>query len=203
MTRPAKRSALSGLALAALLLGGAAGPAPAQTKAFVPYVQGGRWLPLTDLNTENLDKFTAEWNWGAGLAWQLGEKLALRGSFLTTKTQIIGNTLDLEDPRVTRTYFVGDLLYGWPLANGWVPYGYLGAGVVTTTPQDSALAAGDGTSTDFTGRGGLGINRITSFGVLLFEFDFWLWRLNSLDVEFYGLKLEFAFRMGLGFVIPY
>ena len=194
---------LRGLAVAALLLGGAAGPAQAQTKAIVPYVQGGRWMPFTDLNSENGDKFTAEWTWGGGLAWQLGEKFAVRGSFMTVNTQIIGNTLNLQDPRVTRWYYVGDLLLGWPTATGWVPYGYLGAGAVITTPKDSALVAGDGKSTDFVARGGFGINRITSFGVWFFETDLWLWRLNSLDVEFYGLKAEWSFRLGVGFVIPY
>jgi hypothetical protein len=94
-------------------------------------------------------------------------------------------------------------MIGWPLATGWVPYGYLGAGVVTTTPKDSTLAATEGSSTDFTGRGGLGINRITSFGVIFFESDIWLWRLNSLDVEFYGLKMEWSFRLGVGLPIPY
>jgi hypothetical protein len=186
-----------------LLFGGAAGQAQAQTKAFVPYVQGGRWLPFVDLNSENGDRFTAEWTWGAGIAWQLSEKFAVRGSFTNVNTQIIGNTLTLDDPNVTRWYYVGDLLFGWPTASGWVPYGYVGAGVVTTTPKDSTLAAEDGKSTAFTGRGGLGINRITSFGVMFLESDLWLWRLNSLDVEFYGLKAEWGFRLGLGLVIPY
>ncbi len=203
MTRPAKHSALFSLVLAALLLGGAAGPAQAQSKAFVLYAQGGRWLPVTDLNNENQDKFTAEWTWGGGVAWQLGEKFAIRGSFMTASTQIIGNTLTLEDPRVTRWYYVGDLVFGWPTATGWVPYGYVGAGAVITTPKDSALVAGDGKSTDFTARAGGGINHITSFGVWFFETDIWLWRLNSLDVEFYGLKMEWSFRLGLGLVIPY
>lgn len=203
MTGPAKHSLPCALALAALLLGGAAGPAQAQSKAFALYVQGGRWLPVTDLNSENGDKLTAEWTWGGGLAWQLGEKFAVRASAMTTRTQIIGNTLTLDDPRITRWYYVGDLVFGWPTATGWVPYGYVGAGAVTTTPKDSMLLAGDGKSTDFTARAGAGINHITSFGVVFLETDIWLWRLNSLDVEFYGLKMEWSFRLGWALVIPY
>lgn len=203
MTGPAKHSVPCALALATLLLGGAAGPAQAQSKAFALYVQGGRWLPVTDLNSENGDKLTAEWTWGGGVAWQLGEKFAVRASAMTARTQIIGNTLNLDDPRITRWYYVGDLVFGWPTATGWVPYGYVGAGAVTTTPQDSTLLAGDGKSTDFVGRAGAGINRITSFGVVFFETDIWLWRLNSLDVEFYGLKMEWSLRLGWALVIPY
>jgi len=203
LTRPANRSALSGLALAALLLAGAAAPALGQSRAFALYLQGGRWLPATDLNSEIGDKFTAEWTWGGGVAWQVGERFAIRGSAMTTQTQIIGPTLDLADPDVTRWYYVGDLVFGWPTATGWVPYGYLGAGVVTTTPKDSTLLAGDGKSTDFVGRVGGGVNRILSFGVLFLETDISLWRLNSLNVEFYGLKMEWSFRLGWALVIPY
>lgn len=203
MNRQAKRSALSGLALAALLLGGAAGSAQAQTKAFALYLQGGRWLPVTDLNSANGDKFTAAWTWGGGVAWQLGEKFAIRGSAMTAPTQIIGSTLDLDDPRATRWYYVGDLLLGWPTATGWVPYGYVGAGAVTTTPKDSTLLAGDGKSTDFVARAGAGINRITSLGVVFFETDIWLWPLNSIHVDFHGLKMEWSFRLGMALVIRY
>ncbi len=202
MTRPAKRSVIAGLALTVLLLG-AAGPAHAQSKAFLVYAQGGRLVPATDLNSENGDKFTAEWTWGGGIGWQLADKFALRFSAMTAQTQIIGNTLALENPYVTRWYYVGDLQFGWPSATGWVPYAYLGAGAVTSSPQDSVLREQEASFTDFVGRAGAGVNRILSFGVLFFETDIWLWRLDSLDPDFYGLKLEWSFRLGWALVIPY
>jgi hypothetical protein len=47
------------------------------------------------------------------------------------------------------------------------------------------------------------VNYLTKVGVLFLEMDGWLWRLNSLDVSFEGVKFEFSFRLGYAFVIPF
>ena len=197
------RKTLLTVLAAAALAGGWATPARAQTSAILVFVQGARWWPVSDLS-EAGDKFAASWSYGAGFGWQFHDQASLRLSASTVSTNWVGDRLFEIFPEVTdrnfrRNYFMADIQLGWPTASGMVPYLYAGAGVVATNPQDEALES----FTDFTARFGAGLNLLTRFGVWFIESDMAAWRLNSIDVEFYGLKLEVSRRRGWALVIPY
>jgi len=197
------RKTLLTILAAAALAGGGTAPARAQTSAILIFAQGARWWPVSELS-ELGDRFAASWSYGAGIGWQFHDKAALRVSASTVSTNWVGDRLFEIFPEVTnrdfrRNYFMADVQLGWPTASGFVPYLYAGGGVVYTKPQDDALDS----FTDFTARFGAGFNMITKFGVRFLEGDMAGWRLNSIDVEFYGLKIEISARLGWAFVIPY
>jgi hypothetical protein len=182
----------------ALIALGVPGVAEAQSKALVLFVNGGRWTTISNLGAAG-DRFTADWTYGGGVGLQLSPKVAFRASAMRLRTTYIGDTITPDDRDVTRVYYMGDLQVGWPTATGWAPYVYFGAGAVATDPDDASLES----FTDFVSRGGIGVNYLTKVGVLFLEMDGWLWRLNSLDVSFEGVKFEFSVRMGYAFVIPF
>jgi hypothetical protein len=181
-----------------------AAPARAQTSAILLFANGGRWWPVSDMSSETGDKFSAEWSYGGGLGWQFHDRAALRLSVNHLQTNWIGDRLfevfpTVTDRRFNRTYFMADIQYGWPTAKGLIPYIYAGGGAVYTSPKDDELES----FTDFTGRFGGGLNIISAIGVWFLETDMAAWRLNSLDVEFHGLKIELSLRVGWVLVIPY
>ena len=197
------RKTLLTILTVAALAGGWTAPARAQSSAILIFVEGARWWPVSELS-EVGDRFAASWSYGVGLGWQFHDKAALRLSASTVSTNWVGDRLFEIFPQVTnrdfrRDYFMADVQLGWPTASGFVPYLYVGGGVVNTRPQDDALDS----FADFTARFGAGFNLITRFGVWFLEGELAGWRLNSIDVEFYGLKLEASLRLGWALVIPY
>ena len=186
---------LPALTLLATLLAGATS---AQSRALFIYGQGGRDLPLSNLNDTG-DKLRAGWMTGAGAGFQLGTNLAFRASFAKVENEYEGTELDIVDSTFVRTLVSLDLQAGIPTAIGFVPYFIAGAGWIKVDPHDLSLEE----FTKFAGRLGTGINYVfdNSFMVLFAELDTWFYHFD--EYGFNRIQYDITVIGGIAVAIPF
>jgi hypothetical protein len=199
LTRPVDRPAARHLARAGLVLllaAGASRPLWAQDQALVVSIHGGRHSPLVNL-TDGGDDLAAAFSYGGGVALQLNPNVAIRALTTYHSTRYRGTAVTPADSGMAQFVFGGDLLVGWPATSVFVPYIFFGGGAVLTDFDDPS----QDTSTRFSGRFGVGLNRVSGFGAWFLEIDGLLYQFEGLglrrtqfDVE---AKLGLAIALGL------
>ena len=183
---------LAGAVVALVLAAGAAHPLPAQDRALVLSVHGGRHNPLVDL-TDSGDDMASGFSYGGSVALQLSPNVALRAMLTRHRTRYRGFAATVADSAASQYVAAGDVQIGWPGTSRLVPYIFLGAGAVTTDWDDPAQDS----SSRFAGRFGVGLNRVSGLGAFFLEIGGLVY-----DVQSIGLKhVQFDVETRLGFAL--
>lgn len=177
------------------LLSALAGPTAGQG-GLVVYGQGGGVWPALNLHADG-DDFRPSVSYGAGAALAVSGSVALRASLTRTNTAYRGSTLTLGDDGMRRTYLAGDLQVGFPEASAWVPYLFLGGGIVRTEPADGTL---DDVSSPMA-RLGIGVNRVGGLFIWFAEAVVTGSRFDGFGFE--RLQADVQGHIGLALGIPF
>jgi len=130
---------------------------PQAGKAIQVFTQGGVYSPLADLDDAGNVDFRTGFNLGGGAAYQFDEHLAVRLALNFARAKARTGDLALahiDDTVFNRYLFDGDLQLRYPLARGWTPYAFLGAGGVTVERDVARLRS---RFTRGAGKAGLGL----------------------------------------------
>lgn len=184
--------------IAVLLALGWTSAAAAQDRAFVLFAQGGYQWPqivLDDRNTE----IKSNWMFGGGVGLQLSSHTALRLSVSTAKNEVVGDSVQLTDPNIRRTFFAIDFQVGWPTDGGVAPYVYGGVGAMTINPDQ---ADADRT-TEIAGRFGTGVNILPENSPVIFFAELTTWLYNFGTLGFTKTQFDVAVNGGLALALPF
>ncbi|MGD2135037.1 MAG: hypothetical protein PVF27_02710 [Gemmatimonadales bacterium] len=185
------------LALLVLLAALPALPRSADAQSgLIVFGHAGRAWPAVDLSDAG-DRLTSAFTYGAGVALQIGGRIALRGSLTRSAPGYRGTTVALADSGMTRTYLGGDLQVGWPGTTSLVPYVVVGGGVMQSDPADGS----QGTVTDVAGRLGLGANRLIGVGAVFLEVTATGYKFTGLGFD--RLQIDVTLQAGLALAVPF
>jgi hypothetical protein len=171
---------------------GALCPLPAQSKALLFSIHGGRHNPLVNL-TDAGDDFSAAFSYGGSLGLQLSERVAVRGMVTRHRARYRGETFAVADSMTTQYSYGLDLQVGWPATSALVPYVYVGGGGYRVEFDDDAVSS----SNSFAGRFGIGLNRVGRLGAWFVEIGTALYEFKSPNFK----RVQFELETRLGFAL--
>ena len=123
--------------LAATLLVASAVPTAAQAVNLFAY--GGWYTALKDLNRVGTAQFRTGFTIGGGIGYEVDKNVELRATLTGAQSQLVqdGSPTGVY---LNRYFLAADVKGGYPLANGFEPYAFVGGGAVLLHDKGSSGA---------------------------------------------------------------